>query len=288
MLSNLVDWRKELAANLRAEKETIVEISNNRSDAISALSSTDHDVFIVDDTYSAKDIQILLKYLSIYKSKLHIFFVSKEFETFKDILKILSDFKINLITAPILPEELSKNIHLALKEKNTPSEVDRETRMNVAFLKIFTDATKKILHDFCAVNSIQFQKPRLVRKNEVMLPYAIRGSISLESNLFQGNYYIHFDQRTYLNIVNRLLMTEDNEINEENKDFAGEIVNMIYGQAKIELNQSGYNFDKAFPKFEVLPFPIKPIVPIVQLVMTTELGDIEILIEIKKMEGYII
>ena len=135
---------------------------------------------------------------------------------------------------------------------------------------------------------MQFQKPRLIRKGELLLPYAIRGSIELESDLFKGIYHIHFDQRTYLKIVNQLLMTEDDEINNDNKDFAGEIVNMIYGQAKIELNQSDYNFTKAFPKFEVLPIPLKPNVPTVQLVAETELGEIEILIEIKKMEGYII
>lgn len=273
---------------MRTNSDLTVEIATSRSDAISSLSSTDQDAFVVDDTYSIKDIEILLKYLSIYKAKLHIFFISKEFEIFKDILKVLNEFKVHLINTPIMPSEFAKNIATVLNEQNIKNEVDRETRMNVQFLKIFTDATKKIINEFCGINSIQFQKPRLVKKNEILLPYAIRGSILLESNLFQGSYYIHFDQRTYLNIVNRLLMTEDTEINDENKDFAGEIVNMIYGQAKISLNQYGHNFTKAFPKFEVMPFPLKPTVPIVQLIMSTELGDIEILIEIKKMEGYII
>lgn len=265
-----------------------VEVANTRSDAIASLSGTDQDVFVIDDTYSIKDIEILLKYLSIYKSKLIIFFVSKDFETFRDALKLLNDFNLQLINAPITAAEMRKNIEKTLLNQKNHAEIDRETRMNVRFLKIFTDATKKIIHEFCGIQNIQFQKPRLVKKGEELLPYAIRGSIELESDLFQGNYYIHFDQRTYLNIVNRLLMTEDTEINDDNRDFAGEIVNMIYGQAKIDLNQSGHNFMKAFPKFEVLPFPIKPKVPVVQLMMTTELGEIEILIEIKKMDGYII
>ena len=83
-------------------------------------------------------------------------------------------------------------------------------------------------------------------------------------------------------------MTDDKEINDENKDFAGEIVNMIYGQAKIDLNLGGYNFDKAFPKFEILPNPLNSSHSIVQLEMKSDDGTIEMLIEIKKMQGFVI
>lgn len=277
-----------MASHLRSIEEVFVEIASTRGDAISSLSSNDLDAFVIDDTYSIKDIEILLKYLSIFKSKLHIFFVSKEFENFRNALNLLSGFKVQLINAPIDSYQLAQTIAKVFSNQNSDDKIDRETRMSVRFLKIFTDATKKILSEFCGIQNIQFQKPRLIKKGEELLPYAIRGSIELESDLFQGAYYIHFDQRTYLNIVNRLLMTEDTEINEDNKDFAGEIVNMIYGQAKIDLNQTGHNFMKAFPKFEVMPNPLRPIVPMVQLITITELGEIEILIEIKKMQGYII
>lgn len=287
ILSSNLDWRKDLTNELRSHENNLVSVAKNRSDAISTLTSNDQDLFIIDDTYSLKDVEMLLKYLSIHKNKLIIFFISQNFEIFKDVLKLLHAFNLNLVSAPISAKEMMIKIMQKTTIPNKRESIDSSTRMNAYFLKIFTDATKKILKEFCGIQELQFQKPRLTKLNESLLPYAIRGKIELDSNQFQGSYYIHFDERTYLKIVNSLLMTEDLEINDDNKDFAGEIVNMIYGQAKIDLNQAGYNFDKNFPTYEVMPNPIKTTIPTVQVMITTNLGEIEVLIMIKKMDGFI-
>lgn len=265
----------------------VVTIGQNRSDAIGHLTADEYNCLVIDDSYSIKDIEILLKYLNSNHSTTTIFFISKDFSLFKDVLYTFEDFKLNLIDAPIETKELSETIMRSLFTMDHSTEVDRQVRMNIQFLKIFTDATKKILSDFCGLQKLEFQKPQLLKK-EGCLPYAIRGQIELKSDLFQGTYIIHFDQRTYLKIVNRLLSSNDKDINDENKDFAGEIVNMIYGQAKIDLNLAGYNFEKSFPKFEVMPYPLKPVHPMVQLIISSEEGEIEILIEIKKMQGYVL
>ncbi len=287
ILSNDSDWRKNLAARLRQNPDVFVTIAQGRSDAISNLTSEEISTLLIDDTYQLKDIEIVAKYIASKKNKITVFFLSKDFEIFKDVLKILSTFTLDLVDLPVPLEELAAKIERTLFTINPQSAVDRQVHVNIQFLKIFTDATKKILTEFCSIQEIQFQKPKLI-KNEPFLPYAIRGQIDLASELFQGAYYIHFDQRTYLKIVNKLLMTEDKEITDENKDFAGEIVNMIYGQAKIDLNLGGYNFDKAFPKYSIMPDPLKTNYPVVQLMIHTEEGEIELLIEIRKMQGYVL
>ncbi len=49
-------------------------------------------------------------------------------------------------------------------------------------------------------------------------------------------------------LYNRMFDEENSEINEEIEDAAGEILNIIYGQAKAELNdQKGYQLKKAIP-----------------------------------------
>ncbi len=287
ILSNNVEWRKNLAKELRTNNKTLVTIAQNRSDAISVLSQEDQHALVIDDSYSVKDVEILLKYMSSNRSQIHLFFVSKNFDEFKEILKVVKGFKSNLIDAPIATSNLNEIIIRTLFTIDPTSEVDRQTRMNLQFLKIFTEATKKILQDFCGLADIQHGKPKLLKKDEV-IPYSVRGSIELKSDFFEGTYFIHLDQTTYLKIVNRLLLTNDKEITDENKDFAGEIVNMIYGQAKIDLNLGGYNFDKAFPKYEILPDSLNTNHSIVQLELSTNEGKIEMLIEIKKMQGFVI
>ncbi len=287
LISQDSEWRKGLAKEFRRDLEISVAISQSRADAISIISSDEVYSIVLDDTYTIKDIEIIFKYLKASKSNIHVFFLSKQFENFKELLDTFKDFKIIPLNAPMIFSDIYEQVLRTALPPNPNSQIDKNLRINIEFLKIFTDSTKKILFEFCNLQNIQHEKPRLMNKGEE-LHSDIRGSIELSSEFFEGNYNIHFKKDIYLKIVNSLLMSNDTEINNDNKDFAGEIVNMIYGQAKMSLNLGGYNFQKAFPSFLMTPPPLIVDSSTVLLPINFDDGFIQVSIEIKKMAGYVL
>lgn len=71
--------------------------------------------------------------------------------------------------------------------------------------------------------------------------------IGLVSDVFSGSVVISFPQATFLNVMSRMLGEEFTEITKEIEDGAGEITNIIFGQAKITLNERGYGIKTALP-----------------------------------------
>lgn len=94
---------------------------------------------------------------------------------------------------------------------------------------------------------VKVQKPRLKSEATVM-SYDIVSVISLHSDQFQGTIALCFPKATYLNIYNAMLGESATEINEENRDAAGELLNMIFGMAKSKImNDKQLSIQKAIP-----------------------------------------
>jgi chemotaxis protein CheX len=75
----------------------------------------------------------------------------------------------------------------------------------------------------------------------------IAGVIGINSPQFQGSIAICFSKATFLNIMSKMLDESYTELNSELEDGAGELINIIFGQAKKKLNESGYVIDRALP-----------------------------------------
>ena len=75
----------------------------------------------------------------------------------------------------------------------------------------------------------------------------ISGVISIVSDCFAGTFVISFPAQTYLKILSRMLGEECLELNASNADGVGELTNIIFGQAKVALNQRGFSIQKALP-----------------------------------------
>ena len=67
------------------------------------------------------------------------------------------------------------------------------------------------------------------------------------SDSFSGNVIITFPEKTFLGLISKILRENYTAINKENADGAGELTNMIFGQAKITLNEQGYGIKTALP-----------------------------------------
>lgn len=75
----------------------------------------------------------------------------------------------------------------------------------------------------------------------------ISGIIGIVSDAFNGSVVISFPEATFLKIMSSMLGEEYTSLSQDIIDGAGELTNMIFGQAKIVLNEKGYGIKTAIP-----------------------------------------
>jgi chemotaxis protein CheX len=118
-------------------------------------------------------------------------------------------------------------------------------KLDMEFINPFLTATLRVLKIQANTEALP-QKPYL-KKTTDLLKGDISGIIGIVSDAFTGSVTISFPQDTFLNIMSRMLGEEIHTFGQEITDGAGEITNMIFGQAKIDLNEKGYGIKTALP-----------------------------------------
>jgi chemotaxis protein CheX len=122
---------------------------------------------------------------------------------------------------------------------------DRVT-VDVEFINPFIAATRNVL-ETQAQTKLQPGKAYLKKQNE-QIPMEIAGVISLVCSDFRGSITICFRAATFLRIYENMVGEKHEQITAEMEDAAGELLNIIFGQAKTVLNdQKGYTLEKALP-----------------------------------------
>lgn len=121
----------------------------------------------------------------------------------------------------------------------------KEKVLDVNFINPFLTATIKVLQ---TQSSTEAKAGQIYTKGarEKFLG-DISGVIGLVSEAFTGSVVITFPEKTFLGVMSRMLDEEFTEISKEIEDGAGEITNIIFGQAKIVLNERGYGIKTALP-----------------------------------------
>jgi chemotaxis protein CheX len=144
-------------------------------------------------------------------------------------------------------------------------------------------ATKKTL-EVQANTPLKLLKPFL--KKTPAKDVAIAGVISLISDKFNGSITLCFPAGVFLKIYENMFGEKHTAITKELEDAAGELLNIIYGQAKIELNaKAGYDLKKALPTVltgEKINISQQGRVPTVVLPFETDAGVFHIEIESEK------
>ncbi len=283
VLSKEKTWRLSFAKSLKENFKSLelqAHYVSSRSEAISEITQNQFDLFIISESILKKEVEMIFRYISTNENfHVNIFFISKDFEEFGEILKITQFPKIHLFSSPIEFSELSRQIKMTIFPVVQNNNLDKMFNINLEFLKTFVESSKFIFKEFCLLKEINHQKPILLNQKNIK-QYALEGYIHLQSDTFNGIFYVCFNKETYLKVIEHVLMEKSAEINESNIDFVAEIVNMIYGQSKIALNQSGHNFKKVIPHFTLTP-PKQHTANIVTIVpIDTELGTIDIKIEL--------
>ena len=112
------------------------------------------------------------------------------------------------------------------------------------FVNPFLLATVKLLEVQAGVKSVA---GKVFLKTATEMSGDISGVIGLLSDSFSGTVVISFPEKTYLSLVSRMYGVEQVELTKQNQETAAEITNIIFGQAKVILNEKGYGIKSALP-----------------------------------------
>ncbi|WP_408095915.1 chemotaxis protein CheX [Peredibacter sp. HCB2-198] len=193
----------------------------------------------------------------------HIFLDCEHLTSFsKDWIRIFLRLQINLKSnekslklihvSPGLMTLLKKEgidstfkIASTLKDAMDESGAPPKRTLDTEFINPFLTAT---LHVLSVQAQITAKAGPIYKKKPTDSFYGdVSGVIGIVSDAFNGSVVISFPEKTFLNIMSGMLGEEYTEITKDILDGAGEITNMIFGQAKVVLNEKGYGIKTAIP-----------------------------------------
>ncbi|MCH2535694.1 MAG: chemotaxis protein CheX [Bdellovibrionales bacterium] len=158
------------------------------------------------------------------------------------------------------------------------------TKLDGDFLNPFISATKNVLQTQ-ANTDLSAGKPYIKRLGDVDALTEIAGVISLTCEQFKGSIAVCFNSEVFLNIYENMVGEKHEEITEDVQDAAGEILNIIFGQAKTVLKGKNYVLERAIPTVlvgEKLRIRYKSKIPTIVIPFETKTGTfhIEIIVDL--------
>jgi chemotaxis protein CheX len=145
------------------------------------------------------------------------------------------------------PHGLEKSFKICLDERTALSEmgVGLKRSLNTEFINPFLEATIKVLSVQANIEAIP--EAIFLKQKESKFKGDVSGVIGIVSDTFTGSVVISFPQKTFLKLISGMLGETFIELNDDLIDGAAELTNMIYGQAKVALNEKGYAMKSAIP-----------------------------------------
>lgn len=113
------------------------------------------------------------------------------------------------------------------------------------FLDVVAKATVKTLSDLSGVKLTP--GAAFVKGKRDQMPFAVGGLIGVTSSSISGSIGLCFPRIAFLNIVTKMLGEEHTEVGPGNEDAAAELLNIIFGLAKTNLNKEGFEVKMAIP-----------------------------------------
>ncbi|MEX0798057.1 MAG: chemotaxis protein CheX [Bacteriovoracaceae bacterium] len=156
--------------------------------------------------------------------------------------------KTILLNLPIESERFVKSagidIEICKNESDLFKTGSQKASINMDFINPFLEAT---------INTLKVQAATECFSEEAFLAGSkkikvdIVGIIGVSSKEFNGSIALCFPTETFLSIMENMMGEEYQEIDDELEDGAGELLNIIFGQAKIALNAKDFSIAKAIP-----------------------------------------
>lgn len=117
--------------------------------------------------------------------------------------------------------------------------------MNVDFIRPFIEGTMQTLKTQCSCEA-KPQRPYL-KGSQPQKGFEIAAIIGVTSPHFTGSINLCFPEKVYLGLLGKMLGEVFPTLTKELEDGAAELLNIIFGQAKIVLNEKGMAIEKAIP-----------------------------------------
>lgn len=164
-----------------------------------------------------------------------------------------SDHQIVMVSVPNELKEFLKsegldsafNSYSNIKEAWKALGVCSKRKLDTEFINPFLESTLKVLE--IQADTKSHAGKMHIKKVEECNYGDVSGIIGIVSEAFKGSVVISFPEETFLKVMSGMLGEEYTVLSKELLDGAGEITNMIFGQAKIILNQKGYGIKMALP-----------------------------------------
>ncbi|MCB0411634.1 MAG: chemotaxis protein CheX [Bdellovibrionales bacterium] len=131
--------------------------------------------------------------------------------------------------------------------ENRTKGTSTKKKLDVSLIEPFIAATMEVLKTQAQVDAHP-GKPFLKSTSPVPYSIGIAGVIGVGSSSFTGVVALCFPEKTFVGIYNSMFGESNTELTAEMEDAAGEILNIIYGQAKVVLNDKfKQDLQKALP-----------------------------------------
>lgn len=200
--------------------------------------------------------------------------------------ELVMQFKEHGLFATFNPQVSFK----AFIESQAQPQMKGRLQIDVNIINPFVSATLKTI-EMQAQTRVTAEKPRVTKPEEKKLDpgTSIAGVITIATPSFNGSIALVFPEKVYLQIYNNLFAESHEKLSKDLEDGAGEILNIIYGVAKSELN-------------EKLNLGLRPVIPtvlagdnlrvrqqnnahVLQLPFTTDHGSFEIEIAVESKQS---
>jgi chemotaxis protein CheX len=165
-----------------------------------------------------------------------------------NVAKYASEKNVKVFPRPLnMVEILGWISSIAGHKAEAPQASGGKSEVDVRVINSIIQAAIKVITQF-GVKDVKMEKAK-PRKAEDCLQGVISSYIEIKSAKFTGMMVLTFEKGCYLGIVTAMLGEEQKELNSENQDAAGEINNIIYGNAKSDF--SSYGIELTIPKVVV-------------------------------------
>lgn len=104
------------------------------------------------------------------------------------------------------------------------------------------------------INSLKIQvstdvKVKTNTTRQVVSNYSINclSTLGMKSSAYTGILSLAFPEKTYLELLHRMIGEKYPAVDPNNSDGSSEILNIIYANARKDINAQGFNFEPAIP-----------------------------------------
>jgi chemotaxis protein CheX len=165
--------------------------------------------------------------------------------------KIVSYSLVELIDRQLKADGIAEALNVVENYNSFVAKIfpTKSNGIDVKVINPFLLATKKTL-ETQANTKCEPQKPVLVSVNDKSgaPDIAIAGVIALNTEGFSGTIALAFSETVFLKIYESMFGEKVEKITQESEDAAGELLNIIYGTAKTQLNaELGFKLAPALP-----------------------------------------